>query len=232
MQERRPPPDRPWVATNFAMSVDGKVTFAQPGPFALSSAEDKRRMARHRASADAVLWGAGSVLVDEPIARVRRPEWAAERRRRAQAPHPLNVLVTATARIPLENRYFADPELPRLVVTTDAADPAALDQYRTRADLLVQRGGIDLAALLAHLRGTRGVRHLLCEGGPTLVWSLFEADLVDEVFVTVVPAIVGGEAARTMVEGAGFLPDRVRRLSLVSAEPAGDELFLTYRVMR
>ncbi len=232
MWERHLPPGRPWVVTNFAMSVDGKVAFARPGPFALSSREDKRRMARHRAAADAVLWGAGSVLVDAPVARVREPEWAAERLRLGQAPHPLNVLLTATARVPLANRYFAEPDLPRLVATTDAADPAALAAYRTRAEVLVQPGAIDLPALLAHLRAVRGVRHLLCEGGPTLLWSLFEADLVDEVFVTLVPAIVGGEAAKTMVGGAGFLPDTVRRLTVVSAEPVGDELFLAYRVTR
>ena len=232
MRDRPVPESRPWVTTNFAMSVDGKVTFAEPGPFELSSGEDKRRMAAHRAWADAVLWGAGTALADEPFARVRRPEWIEARRRRGQPPHPLNVLLTASARVPLANRFFAEPDLPRLVVVTDAADPAAVAAYRTRADVLVQPGRIDLAALLAHLRAARGVRRLLCEGGPTLMWSLFEADLVDEVLVTLVPAVVGGEQARTMVEGPGFLRDGVRRLELVEVERAGDEVFLAYRVVR
>lgn len=232
MRERALPPGRPWVTTNAAMSVDGKVTFAREVPFALSSPEDKRRMSRHRADADAVLWGAESVLVDQPFARVRRPEWAVERRRRGQAPHPLNVVVTATARIPPENRYFAEDDLPRLVVVTDRAEPGRLAAYRRRAEVLVQPGAIDLPALLAHLREARGVAHLLCEGGPTLLWSLFEANLVDEVLVTLVPAIVGGEAAMSMVEGTGFGPDAVRRLSLADVERVGDELFLVYQVVR
>lgn len=223
---------RPFVTTNFAMSVDGKVTFARPGPFGLSSREDRRRMARHRAAADAVLWGAGSVLVDQPAARVRRPELAARRAERGQARHPLNVLVTARARVPLDNRYFRDPDLPRLVVVGDGAAPAAIAAYRTRAEVLVQPGRIDLPALLAHLFEARGVRRLLCEGGPALAWSLFEADLVDEVLVTVVPFIVGGRDALTMAEGAGFSPERARRLELVASEAVGDELFLAYRVRR
>ncbi len=220
------------MTTNFAMSVDGKVTFARPGPFALSSREDRRRMARHRAEADAVLWGAGSVLVDQPVARVRQPEVAARRAERGQARHPLNVLVTARARVPLDNRYFRDPDVSRLVAVTDAADPAIVAAYRTRADVLVQPGGIDLAALLAHLFEARGVRRLLCEGGPSLAWSLFEADLVDEVLVTLVPFVVGGRDALTMVEGPGFTPERVKRLTLVSSERVGDEVFLAYRVRR
>lgn len=232
MRDRPVPATRPWVTTNFAMSVDGKVTFAEPGPFGLSSLEDKRRMAVHRAEADAVLWGAGTVLADEPFARVRRPEWSEARRRRGQSPHPLNVLVTASARVPLANRFFAEPDLPRLVVATDAADAAALAAYRSRADVLVQPGRIDLPALLAHLRAVRGVRDLLCEGGPTLLWSLFEADLVDEVLVTLVPVVVGGERARTMVEGAGFLPGATRRLEVLEVERVGDEIFLAYRVAR
>ena len=226
------PPARPYVTTNFAMSADGKVTFALPGPFALSSREDKRRMARHRAEADAVLWGSGSVLVDEPVARVRRPELRAARRARGQAPHPLNVLVTATARVPLTNRYFRDPDVPRLVAVTDAADPAAVEGYRARAEVLVHRGAVDLEALLGHLHDARGVRRVLCEGGPTLLWSLFEADLVDEVLVTLVPAVVGGRSAKGMVEGPGFGPETARRLELVGDEQVGDELFLAYRVRR
>jgi riboflavin-specific deaminase-like protein len=226
-----PDADRPHVTTNFAMSVDGKVTFARPGPFALSSREDKRRMARHRAEADAVLWGAGSVLVDQPFARVRQPELAAGRQSRAQARHPLNVLVTASARVPVDNRYFADPEVPRLVVVSERADPGMVAAYRARAEVLVQPHGIDLRALLADLRG-RGVRRLLCEGGPGLLWSLLEADLVDEMHVTLVPAIVGGEAAKTMVEGRGFDREAVRRLEVAAVERVGDELFLTYRVRR
>jgi riboflavin-specific deaminase-like protein len=189
-------------------------------------------MARHRAEADAVLWGAGSVLVDQPVARARQPEVAARRAERGQARHPLNVLVTARARVPLDNRYFRDPDVPRVVAVTDAADPAIVAAYRTRADVLVQPGGIDLAALLAHLFEARGVRRLLCEGGPSLVWSLFEADLVDEVLVTLVPFVVGGRDALTMVEGPGFTPERVKRLTLISSEPVGDEVFLTYRVRR
>jgi riboflavin biosynthesis pyrimidine reductase len=64
------------------------------------------------------------------------------------------------------------------------------------------------------------------------VWSLFEADLVDEVLVTLVPFVVGGRDALTMVEGPGFTPERVKRLTLISSEPVGDEVFLTYRVRR
>ncbi|HWP35615.1 MAG TPA: dihydrofolate reductase family protein [Thermodesulfobacteriota bacterium] len=222
---------RPFVTTNFAMSVDGKVTLARPGPFNLSSAEDKRRMARLRAEADAVLWGAGSVLVDEPQARVP-PEQAAARAARGQPPQPLHVLVTARGRVPLVNRFFRDPDLPRLVAVSDAADPATVAAYRSRAEVLVQPGGIDLAALLAHLHDARGVRRLLCEGGPSLLWSLLAADLVDELHVTLVPVLVGGREALTMVEGAGFGRETVRRLDLVACEAVAGELFLTYRVRR
>ncbi len=232
MRDSPAAPRRPLVTTNFAMSVDGKVTFARPGPFALSSREDRRRMARRRAETDAVLWGAGSVLVDQPVARVLQRELAAGRAERGQARHPLNVLVTARARVSLGNRYFRDPDVPRLVALSDAADPVLVAAYRTRAEVLVQPGGIDLPALLAHLFEARGVRRLLCEGGPALVWSLFEADVVDELLVTLVPFVVGGRDALTMVEGTGFTPERVRRLTLVSSEPVGDELFLTYRVRR
>ena len=42
------------------------------------------------------------------------------------------------------------------------------------------------------LRADHGVRSLLCEGGPTVFGALLTEGLVDELFLTLAPKLVGG----------------------------------------
>ncbi|HEX5618574.1 MAG TPA: dihydrofolate reductase family protein, partial [Solirubrobacteraceae bacterium] len=81
------------------------------------------------------------------------------------------------------------------------------------------------AAALADLR-TRGVRAVLCEGGPTLFGTLVAAGLVDELFVTLTPLLIGDDTEATMIAG-GRLPVPAD-LTLLSVRQHGSELFLRY----
>jgi riboflavin biosynthesis pyrimidine reductase len=75
--------------------------------------------------------------------------------------------------------------------------------------------------------GDHGARRILCEGGPTLNAALFEAGLVDELFVTIAPKLVGGASPLTLVQGGHF---RQIRLELRSLNEVDGELFLRYAV--
>lgn len=57
---------------------------------------------------------------------------------------------------------------------------------------------VDLAAALARWPE----RVVLCEGGPSLNGALLQAGLVDEVFLTLSPRLIGGESAR-LAHGPG-----------------------------
>jgi riboflavin biosynthesis pyrimidine reductase len=83
------------------------------------------------------------------------------------------------------------------------------------------------AAVLADLR-RRGVRALLCEGGPTLNRLLVAGGLVDELFVTLEPLLTGDDAEPPIIAG-GRLPE-VQHLRLLSVRQVGSELFLRYAV--
>jgi riboflavin biosynthesis pyrimidine reductase len=76
--------------------------------------------------------------------------------------------------------------------------------------------------------GRRGARRILCEGGPTLNSALFEARLIDDVFVTIGPKLVGGEDPLTIVKGPAF--SQAVMLELRSLAEIEGELFLRYRV--
>ena len=73
---------------------------------------------------------------------------------------------------------------------------------------------------------------LLVEGGGELNWSFVEKDLIDEIYLTVAPAIFGGRDAPTPVEGLGLAMADRRRLRLISAEVVDGEIFCRYAFQR
>jgi riboflavin biosynthesis pyrimidine reductase len=85
------------------------------------------------------------------------------------------------------------------------------------------RGKADLPALLRSLY-EEGVKALLCEGGPTLHGALQAAGLVDDLFLTIAPKLVGGIAPRIL---EGDLPG-VEPLELAWLLEEDGELFARY----
>ncbi len=70
---------------------------------------------------------------------------------------------------------------------------------------------------------------MLAEGGGELVFSLFDAGLVDELSVYVGSFVVGGRDAPTLADGEGFV-DGFPQLSLVGVERLDDGVLLRYDV--
>ena len=83
-------------------------------------------------------------------------------------------------------------------------------------------GGIDLEALLGRLADEE-LSSVLVEGGPTLLGSMFDSELVDQVHVFVAPKVAGGREAPSAVAGRG-VDEMKSALSLgdVEIEPIGD----------
>lgn len=90
--------------------------------------------------------------------------------------------------------------------------------------------GSDLQALVKKLE-RQGFQNVLIEGGPHLLGSFLKENLLDEVFLTITPKIVGNEkdATITLVEGVLFPPNQIN-LKLISVENIDDEVFLRYSV--
>jgi riboflavin-specific deaminase-like protein len=222
-----PPPGRPRVALNMVTSADGKAA-VDGSTVALGSALDHRLMRAIRAVHDAVLNGAGTLRAERLDPRVG-PTWAERRRARGVSPEPLAVLLTRSGDLPLDRRYFQHAEVERIVLAgADLPDERRAALAARARLILAPTPDPDLAWIMGTLRRDLGVRHLLVEGGPTVNGALLAAGLVDELFWTVAPKLVGGGESLTLVEGPP-LP-AIRRLVLLSAYLHEDELFLRYRV--
>jgi len=90
--------------------------------------------------------------------------------------------------------------------------------------------GHDPAELLRGLEAERGVRSVLCEGGPLLTRDLLAQGLIDELFLTISAQLVGGVDPLTMVRGAPL--EAPIGLDLVWVLEGGGDLLLRWRLRR
>ena len=221
---------RPRVLLNFASTLDGKINPApgkRVGAFMMSRhKEDLRRMRTLRAQADAVLIGATNLRADDPDLALSADERKA--RGAAGKPEPLRLVVTTTGNALSPGMKMFDPKRggPAIVVHTSRMPEDARRALAAVAEL-VQLGEdrVPMPDLLSWLQG-RGVGTLLCEGGGQLVAQLYAARAVDELYLTLVPRILGGDNAPTLVGGPGFAPDEIPDAKLASLERIGEELYL------
>jgi riboflavin-specific deaminase-like protein len=185
-----PAPGTSFVRANMVQSLDGSVTDAEGLSGGLSGPADKAVFRVLRAQADAVLVGAGTAR--------------AEGYRPAKLPV---VLVSKRLALELTTPLFtetADGPNRCVVVTSHDADPARVAAVRELADVItVGTGDIDLTAAVDALR-ERGLRHLICEGGPSLLGSMLRAGLVDELCLTTSPMVVGRDSGRIVTSAEGL----------------------------
>lgn len=205
------PAGTPWLRANMVASLDGAIS-VQGRSGGLGGPADKQVFALLRDLCDGVLVGAGTVRA-EGYEAVKPTEVRLERRRRLGLPDT-PVLAVVTARLDLDpaSNLFAGPAR-TTVITTERAWQERGEPFADVADVVTTPGERpDLPAAVAELR-RRGLAHLLCEGGPSLLHDVVEAGLLDELCLTLSPRLVGGDAARVL---SGPALDPVRELACAS----------------
>ncbi|MEU6249803.1 pyrimidine reductase family protein [Glycomyces sp. NPDC047010] len=218
------PPEPDWLRVNFVSSADGAATLeGLSGP--LSGAEDKRVFKVLRARCDVLLAGSGTVRAEGYGPLVLSEDRMAWRRAQGLPEVPVMAIASRTASLDPESGIFTEaPRRPILIVPADLPEEA-VEPFRDVADVIaVGTGEVDFTAAVAALRA-RGLRQVLCEGGPHVFGSLIAAGLADELDLTVSPLLVGAGPIR-IAEGdpaAEAVPLRLRHVL-----EAGGNLILRY----
>jgi riboflavin-specific deaminase-like protein len=216
--------DRPHVITNFALTLDGHATIRGRSG-AIGSDADTAMLVGLRTRVDAVMIGAGTMRA-ERYGRIVGDPAKRQRREREGLPHdPLMVIVSGRLDLPWDAPLFTEGQGRVLIATCSEDEPP---ETATSVRVLRHPGSVDLGALLSHLRTERGVRALLCEGGPRLHGQLIDAGLVDELFVTHAPKLAGGVGPGLVSELSEG--ERPLELGWLLAEESTGELFGRYLV--
>jgi riboflavin-specific deaminase-like protein len=218
------------VVVNMAVSVDGRITTRAREHVALGSERDRRLMDELRTRADAVIIGAGTVRHDGHPMVIRYADLRARRVALGKPVHPVNVVMSRSLAISPRSRFFASQETRRIVFTTSRAPRARVRRFARVAEVVVLPGATLAPARVLDALHARGLRNVLLEGGGEVHFAFAKAGLVSEIYVTVTPRLIGGKAAPSLLDGAGFLWKDHVRLRLVSARRVGEEMFLRYKV--
>jgi riboflavin-specific deaminase-like protein len=219
---------RPYVIINTVSSVDGRT--AMEGKAAgIGSATDRRTMRTLRSKADAVMIGAGTLRAEKLSLGLDEADGVRQ---------PLAIVVSETGDVPLEEHLIVEGGQEVSILLSEAAPERVVERLRTLAPVMRapadSTGAVDLEAALRALEAERGVESLVVEGGPGINHALISRNLVDELFLTVAPELLGGSADQTLTLLRGpTLPARDRpTLDLVSIHLADGELFLRYSLAR
>jgi riboflavin-specific deaminase-like protein len=218
----RAPDARPYVALNMVSTLDGKATIDWRTR-GISTELDRQLFHHLRTQADAVMVGAGTVRAERYGEITKTAELREKRQAEGVRPVPLAVVVSGRLDLPADLPLLNEPEQPVVIATASAETLPGLGEQVT-----YERVGDDLPLLMARLRSEYGIGSVLCEGGPTLNSFLLAAGLVDELFLTLNPKLLGGAAALTIVAGRELVDPA--ELELVSLAEGGGELYSRWRI--
>ncbi|MEH2026779.1 RibD family protein [Nostoc sp.] len=239
---------RPHTTVVLAMSADGKIADFKRSPARFGSRVDKAHLEKQIAASDAVLFGAGTLNAYGTTLTVTDPTLVQLRAQEGKPPQPVYIVITNSANLNPEIHFFKQP-VRRWLLTTTAGEfswkrrlqtlPSTLgtgvQEYPPEFEQILvfetPTREIDILTALKQL-ATLHITRLVVLGGGELVASLLELDLIDELWLTVCPLILGGNTAPTPVEGKGFLPDLAPKLQLLEVHTIEQEVFLHYRLQR
>ena len=234
--------EAPRLYANFVSSLDGVVALESQDHSSQMisgrSEADRFVMGLLRACADAVLIGAGtlraapdSLWTPTYIYPEAAAEFAELRKHLGRSDEPRLVLLTARGEM---DPHHPALEAGALVLTTSLGATKLRGRLPGASTIVAMENGraINLVDVIATLR-SEGHQLVLSEGGPTVMGSLVQAALLDELFLTLSPILagrsdVGGRPG--LVEGAELLPARSISGDLLSVRKHGSHLFLRYAI--
>lgn len=216
---------RPRTIGVMVASVDGHAT-VEGRSGGLGGPADRAIFRGLRERADALLVGP-STLNRERYSTTLDPDQRAARVALGRTPEPLLATVSRSLAIERDLPLFHEDVL-RVVVYTASDDRPEWDPERVD---VVRLDDATPAAALRDLH-ERGVGHVNCEGGPTLLAGLVREGLLDELVVTVSPLLVGTDPAlgELLPIVHGSVGDEPRPLRLRGVWRSDDMLFLHYHL--
>ena len=216
----------PLVTVKFAQTLDGRIATITGNSRWISSAESRRLAHKLRATNDAVMVGAGTILHDDPQLTVRL----------VKGRNPARIILDSGLRIPLASKVITSREAASTIVaTTSRADKDKLSRLQSMGiEVVVTQedgaGKVDLKELLGML-GQRGISSVLVEGGSEVITSMLRLNLVDKLVIIVAPRIMGKG-----IEAVGELKindvSKALKLSFKKINRMGEDLVIEARVNR
>ena len=186
----------PFVHLKLAVSLDGKIATRTGDSRWVAGPESRARAHELRHQYDAILVGAGTVAIDDPLLTDR----SGNPRR---LPLVRVVLDEAFKISPQSQLAKTAMQTPVIVFTGSGADADSIKRFEAQGVEIVRSNGRDVLPVLKELGG-RSIQSVLVEGGAAIAGNFVDAKLINKATFFVAPKIVGGREAPSAVGGAGI----------------------------
>lgn len=201
-----------------ATQVDGK---SKP----LSSDIDRECFHAMRSLCDVVLVGASTVKIEGYKPVVISSEVQAQRKQMGQLLLAPIAVVTNHADFDFSSPFFTEAKVQPIIFTNDVGEKYCSNNKELAELVNAGKDEVDLKFVKENL-AERGFNHILCEGGPTLNASLLEAEVVDELCLTISPQIAQGDSKRIF---NGVPLDPPKEFMITNIYKQGDVLLFRYK---
>lgn len=214
----------PFVTVKFAQTLDGRIATATGHSRWISSPPSLRFAHRLRSSHDAILVGAGTVLMDDPELTCRL----------VRGGNPIRIVIDSGLRSSPKARIFKEQkEAPTIVATTRRVPVQKRRSFEEKGIELLEisedrAGRVDLRMLLAIL-GKREISSLLVEGGAAVITAFLKEQLADRLVAILAPKIAGKGLDAVGDLGIRRMDDALR-LFFRRIARRGDDLILDARL--
>ncbi|MBA4462736.1 MAG: 2,5-diamino-6-(ribosylamino)-4(3H)-pyrimidinone 5'-phosphate reductase [Nitrosopumilus sp.] len=186
---------RPKIILSAAISIDGKLA-TTTGDSKLSSKKDLIRLHKLRSKVDAILIGKNTVKKDDPLLTVRY----------SKGKNPTRIILDSSGTISSNSKILqTSSEIKTIIAVCKKITKKNLEKLeKFPIDVMVLgENQVNVKSLLQNL-GRRKIKTVLLEGGGSINWEFIKNNLVDELFITITPYILGGTDSISLVQGKGF----------------------------
>ncbi len=220
---------KPFVSVNMASSIDGKVATHLRGSVKLGSSFDSRRMAEIRADHDIILMGAETFRAHPVTLTVGSKDLRVKRKQKKRSEQPATAIVSSKAQIPRITSWLKDHKVERWLFCGSKAPERRLQNFMLDGVRVAQdfRERPDPFRILGRLERC-GHERVLLEGGGEMNATFFEQDLVDRIYLTLCPILIGSRQAPTIFDGEGFGPSGLSCWKLREKKLHSGELYLVF----
>jgi 5-amino-6-(5-phosphoribosylamino)uracil reductase len=209
----------PYIIISAAMSLDGFIDDTTNTRLHISNDKDFDRVDALRASCDAILVGANTINRDNPKLLIK-----------SKSRHKNLIKVTLTSSGNLDNKssFFTTGEAEKIIYTSLLQSKKLSSRFSSLATIVsAGEKTIDLSTLLKDLY-LRGVKHLIVEGGSSVLTQFLQLGLVDEMHIAIAGFFVGQKDAPRFVQPGNFPWNATHPLKLNSISKLDDIAVLIY----
>lgn len=189
----------PFVTAKAAVSLDGKIATRTGSSKWISSSKTREYMHLLRGEHDALLIGIQTLLTDDPVLTVRHPHWKGKQM--------VRIVIDTRLRFPLKAKILETLSSGEILILTGRnINGKKEDTLKKMGVQIIKIPGasqkINMIKALQIL-GQKGISSVFVEGGGKILTSLIEKRLIDKMFVTISPKLIGGTKAPSLFQGKG-----------------------------